>query len=168
MRPSEPLITHLLTRLISLKQLAKDFQAETIGGNGHEYWSVIGFLPLFICHCVPEGNNFWEIRMLLKDIVELIVAPKHTDETLHFLEFKLAEHKELLQSTFLNFRLQPKHHYVEHCPDLIKKFGPLTDVWTMHFEGKKQFLKKVVRESQNLKNVTMTLAPESTRLLFGQ
>ena len=92
--------------------------------------------------------------MLLKDIVELVVAPKHTDDTLHFLECKLAEHREVLQSTFPNFRLRLKHHYVEHYPHLIKKFGPLTDVWTMRFEGKHKFFKKVVRESQNFNTDT--------------
>lgn len=31
--------------------------------------------------------------MFLKDIVELVVAPKHTDGTLPILEWKLAEHR---------------------------------------------------------------------------
>lgn len=78
----------------------KTDQPQTIGkgiiaGNGHKNWSVIR-LPLFIGHCVPEGNKSWEILMLLKHIVELVVAPKHTDETLHLLECKLTEHRELL------------------------------------------------------------------------
>lgn len=137
----------------------------TIGGNGHENWSVIRLIPLYIGHCVPEGDHSWEIMMLLKDIVELVVAPKHTDDTLHFLECKLAEHRELLQSSFPDFRLRPKHHYVEHYPHLIKKFGPLTDVWTMRFEGKHKFFKKVVRESQNFKNVAMTLATKHQKAL---
>lgn len=114
---------------------------------------------------VPEGNNSWEMLMLLKDIVELVVAPRHTDETLHYLECKLAEHREVLQSTFPDFRLRPKHHYVEHYPHLIKKFGPLTGVWTMRFEGKHKFFKKVVRESQNFKNVALALASKHQKAL---
>lgn len=49
---------------------------------------------------------------------------------------------ELLQATFPDFTLRPKHHYIEHYPHLIKKFGPLTDVWTMRFEGKHKFFKR--------------------------
>lgn len=114
--------------------IAKGFSTKgTIGGNGHENWSVIRFLPLFIGHCVPERNTTWGILMLLKDIVELVVAPRHTNDPLHVLECKLAEHRDLLKSTVPNFKLRPKHHYVEHYPHLIKKFGPLTDVWTMRF-----------------------------------
>lgn len=60
--------------------IGKGFSTKgTIGGNGHKNWSVIRLLPPFVDHCVPEGNNYWEILRLLKDIVELVVAPKHTD-----------------------------------------------------------------------------------------
>lgn len=103
--------------------------------------------------------------MLLKDIVELVVAPRHTDETLHFLDCKLTEHRELLQSTFPSFDLRPKHHYVEHYPHLIKKFGPLTDVWTMRFEGKHEFFKKAIHNTQNFKNEAMTLATKHQKVL---
>ena len=96
--------------------------------------------------------------MLVKDIVELVVAPRFTEETLYFLECKLAEHRELLQSAFPQFRLRPKHHYIEHYPQLIKAFGLLCDVWTMRFEGKHKFFKKVIRDAPNYRNVALTLA----------
>lgn len=96
-------------------------------------------LPISCCHCVPEGDYTWEILMLLKDIIGLVVAPRHTEETLHFMECKLTEHRRLLQSTLPGFWLKPKHHYLEHYPYLVRKFGPLCDVWTMHFEGKHKF-----------------------------
>lgn len=96
--------------------------------------------------------------MLLKDIVELAVAPRHTEETLRFLDCKIAEHWQLLQSTFPDFRLRPKHQYVEHYPQLIRTFGPLSEVWTICFEGKHKFFKKAMCNAQNFKNVAMTLA----------
>ncbi|XP_047186147.1 uncharacterized protein LOC118292452 [Scophthalmus maximus] len=115
----------------------KGFSAKrTIAGNAHENWCLIRLLPFLIGHCVPEGDNTWEIVMLLKDVVELAVAPRHTEETLHFLDCKIAEHRQLLLSTFPDFRLRPKHHFVEHYPQLVRKFGPLSDVWTMRFEGR--------------------------------
>lgn len=139
--------------------ISKGFSAKgTIGGNGHENWSLIRLLPFLIGHRVPKGVRAWDILMLLKDIVELVVMPKHTEETLCFLDSKLQEHRELLQATFPSFRLRPKHHYVEHYPQLIRKFGPLTDVWTIRFEGKHKFFKRAIREAQNFKNVALTLA----------
>jgi len=137
----------------------------TIGGNGHENWTLLRLLPLLIGDDIPEGDSSWEILMLLKDIVELAVASKHTEESIDFLRSKIKEHRELLQSTFPGFTLKPKHHFVEHYPQMIKAFGPLSDVWTMRFEGKHKFFKKVIRDSQNFKNVALTLAVQHQRMM---
>lgn len=95
----------------------------------------------------------------------MAVASKHTDESIHDLGCKITEYRELLQSTFPNFRLKPKHHFIEHYPQLIKAFGPLSDVWTMRFEGKHKFFKKLIRESQNFRNVALTLAVKHQRMM---
>ena len=69
------------------QMIGKGFSTKgTIGGNAHENWCLIRLLPLLIGRYVPEGDNTWKILMLLKDIVELAVAPRHTEETLHFLQ----------------------------------------------------------------------------------
>lgn len=52
----------------------------TIGGNGHENWTLIRLLPLLTGHKVPEGDDAWNILILLKDIVELAVATRHLDK----------------------------------------------------------------------------------------
>lgn len=91
------------------------------------------------------------------------MAPRHTEETLHFMECKIAAHRHLLQSTFPDFLLKPKHHYLEHYPQLIRKFGPLPEVWAMHFEGKRKFFKGTIHNPQNFKKVAMTQTPESIR-----
>lgn len=103
--------------------------------------------------------------MLLKDLIELAVAPRHTEETLHFMDCKISEHRWLLQSTFPGFHLKPKHHYLEHYPYLVRKFGPLCDVWTMRFEGKHKFFKKAICNAQNFQNVAMTLATKHQKAL---
>lgn len=93
----------------------------TKGGNGHENWALIRLLPLLIGHNVPEGDNAWNILLLLKDIVELAVATRHTDESIHFLQCKVSEHRDLLQTTFPDFQLRPKHHFIEHYPEMMMK-----------------------------------------------
>lgn len=137
----------------------------TTGGNGHETWALIRLLPLIIGHKVPEGDNAWNILMLLKDIVQLAVATKHTEELINFLDCKVSEHRQLLQNTFPDFRLRPKNHYIEHYPELIKAFGPLSDIWTMHFEGKHKFFKQVIRNAQNFRNVVLTLAVKHPKMM---
>lgn len=64
----------------------------------------------------------------------------------------------MLKEAFPDFKLRPKHHYIEHYPDLVRRFGPLVNLWTMRFEGKHRFFKRVVHDTQNFKNVLKTLA----------
>lgn len=103
----------------------------TIGGNGHENWALIRLLPLMIGFDIPEHDETWEILMLLKDIVELATSFRFTDDTIDFLGAKISEHRGLLSKVFPHFVLRPKHHYIEHYPQLIRTYGPLRDVWTM-------------------------------------
>lgn len=112
-----------------------------------------------IGNLVPENEASWEILMDLKEIrVELVVSADLSDASLSFLERKIADHRELLRETFPDLRLRPKHHFVEHYPHLIRCFGPLVELWTMRFEAKHSFFKKVVHDVHNFKNILLTLA----------
>lgn len=44
-------------------------------------------------------------------------------------------------------------------------YGPLVDVWTMRFEGKHQFFKRVIREAHNFRNVPLTLADRHQKMM---
>lgn len=148
------------------KPIAQDFAAKgTVSGNGHENWALIRLFPLLIGHKVPEGDSTWHIVMLLKDIVELAVATKHTDETIHFLQCVVSEHREVLTATFPNYRLRPKHHYIEHYAEMIKRFGPLVHVWTMRFEGKHTFFKETIKNARNFRNVALTMAEKHQKMI---
>lgn len=137
----------------------------TIGGNGHENWTLLRFLPLLVGHLVPEGEKAWHIILELKDIIELLASSSFTTETLCYLQAKISDHRQLLLEVFPGTKLRPKHHYLEHYPMLIKKFGPLIEFWTIRFEAKHSFFKKVVRDSGNFKNVLHTLATRHQLML---
>lgn len=94
----------------------------------------------------------------LKDIVELVVAPFHTDETIAYLEAKIYDHRQRYLELFPQIKRQPKLHYLEHYPQMISCFGPLMTLWTMRFETKHSFFKKVVRHTNCFKNIPCSLA----------
>lgn len=123
------------------------------------------FLPLIIGHCVPEGDRTWELVLELKDLVELLSTPYFTPGLLCYLQAKISDHRQLLQTVFPENRLIPKHHFVEHYPHLIQKFGPPTECWTVRFEAKHSFFKKVVRDANNFKNILLTLASRHQLML---
>lgn len=96
--------------------------------------------------------------MDLKEIVEILVSDRFTEETLSYLAFKLSDHRLLLTDTFPNFVLKPKHHIIEHYPHLIRCYGPLVELWTMRFESKHSVFKTIAREGRNVKNLLLSLA----------
>lgn len=134
------------------------FLKGTAWGNGHENWTLLRLLPLMIGDRVPENEPAWEILMDLKDITEIVVSTKFSEASLNYLESKIADHRSLLLETFPDLRLRPKHHYLEHYPHLVRCFGPLVELWTMRFEAKHSFFKRVVHDTQNFKNILVTLA----------
>lgn len=136
-----------------------------IGGNAHENWALLRLLPLMIGGFVPESEPSWEILMDLKEIVEIVVSDKFTEESLSYLACKLSDHHLLLTATFPNFVLKPKHHIIEHYPHLIRCFGPLVSLWTMRFESKHGIFKKVARDVHNMKNVLLSLATKHQQLM---
>ena len=46
---------------------------KTVGGNAHENWSLLRFLPFLVGSLVPEDEPAWLILMDLKDITELVL-----------------------------------------------------------------------------------------------
>ena len=58
----------------------------SIGGNAHENWYILHLLPFIIGTKIPVGKPSWEILMDLKDIVELVVSPIHTEESIWYLD----------------------------------------------------------------------------------
>ncbi|XP_054592203.1 uncharacterized protein [Nothobranchius furzeri] len=131
---------------------------KTVGGNAHENWSLLRFLSFLVGSLVPENEPAWLVLMDLKDITELVVAPVHSDDSLAFLESKILEHRQRYQALFPDIKLLPKHHYLEHYPQMIKLFGPVVGQWTMRFEAKHSFFKKIVRHTSCYKNIPLSLA----------
>lgn len=73
----------------------------TVGGNGHENWTLLRLLPLMIGGFVPENEPAWEILMDLKDITEIVVSSKFSEESLNYLECKISDHRKLFFRLFL-------------------------------------------------------------------
>lgn len=114
-------------------------QKHTIGGNAHENWCLLRLLPLIVGKLVPIDEPAWQVILYLKDIADLVVAKVHTLESIAYLECTISDHRKCYQALFPDQRLLPKHHFLEHYPEMIKCFGPLVSLWTMWFEAKHSF-----------------------------
>ncbi|KAG9277980.1 hypothetical protein AMEX_G5760 [Astyanax mexicanus] len=151
------------------QQITKaSFGLGRISGNGHENWTLLRLIPLMIGSTIPEQEPSWEILMDLKEIVEIAVSTTLSEEILCYLESKISDHRnprKLLLDTFPDFKLRPKHHFIEHYAHLVRCFGPLVDLWTIRFESKHNFFKQVVHNALSFKNVLLTLSSKHQQMM---
>lgn len=82
--------------------------------------------------------------MTLKDAVELVMAPFHTNETIGYMLRKISEHRYRYLQVFPEEKLKPKHHFPEHYPWLTTAFRTLVNFWTIRFKAKHRFFKMIV------------------------
>lgn len=75
------------------------FEKGTVGGNGHENWTLLRLLPFMIGRKIPEQEPSWEILMDLKEILDIVVSSRFSEDALCYLSGKLPEHRKLLTSS---------------------------------------------------------------------
>lgn len=66
-----------------------------------------------------DQDNVWQLTMQLKEIVELVCAPKISVAQVTFLDILIQEYLETRRELFPVQNLKPKHHYIRHYPALI-------------------------------------------------
>lgn len=93
---------------------------------------------------VPEHEPVWQMLMTLKNIVDLVMSPVHTEESICYLDSLISEHRRRFLNVFPQKKLKPKHHFLEHYPQLIREFGPVAAFWTMRFKAKHSFLRELL------------------------
>ena len=126
--------------------------------------NLLRLLPFIIGDLIPEAEPAWLVLLDLREIVELSVAPVHSQETVAYLNCKISDHRLRFLEIFPE-RLRPKHHYIEHYPQMIRCFGPLVGQWTMRFEAKHSFFKQVARQTNCFKNIALTLAAKHQQII---
>lgn len=130
-----------------------------LGGQATENWCLLRLLPVIIGEKITDTDDpVWQLTIQLKEVVELICAPKISIPQIALLNVQIHDYLETRKEMFPAHKLKPKHHFLTHYPALILKFGPLMRLCTMRFESKHSYFKRCVRRTQNFKNVCQTLA----------
>ena len=131
---------------------------KTVGGNAIQVWCLLRLLPLFLYGSADVHDDAWTMLMLLREIVELVCAPKISVAQMLYLNRLVQQYVEDRSKLFSSVPLRPKHHYLLHYPWLTQMFGPLIRVWTMRMESKHYFFKRCARSCRNFINITKTLS----------
>lgn len=63
------------------------------------------------------------------------------------------EYLQTRMQTFGDHPLKPKHHYLNHYPELILHFWRPIHLWTLRFRSKHTYLKQCARKLHHFKNL---------------
>lgn len=110
---------------------------------------------------VPEKDPVWKFYLTSLKITTIVSAYEISLENISLLEVLIQNYLEMRISLFPGSTLKPKHHFLLHYPDIIKKVGPLSKVSCMRFEAKHRDLKKISNTVQCRKNLPLTIATKS-------
>jgi hypothetical protein len=134
--------------------------SDKLSGHAVQNWCFLRLLPILISDRIkdPFDNDVWQMCLKLREIVELVCAPKIHVNQVAYMKVLIEDYLDLRSDLFPGHPLKPKHHYLLHYPDLTIQFGPLIRVWTLRFESKHTYFKQCVRKLHNFKNMCSTQA----------
>ena len=115
-------------------------------------------LSFIIGDKVPVKNKYWELYLILSQIVDIIYSRDITEIQTHQLNWLIQDHHLKYLSNFPNETLKKKHHNMIHYGTAISKLGNLLEYATLRFEGKQSYFKTSHKTSHNNINVPKTIA----------
>lgn len=130
-------------------------------GGAVQNWNFLRFLPLLIGNkIVRKSDPVWQMILRLIELSRMLTSPAMPKASLPKLKQKIYMYLKLRITCFPDVPLRPKHHYLEHYPELIEMFGCLMRVGTLTFESNHRFFKNTAQSKKNFKNITKTLSEE--------
>lgn len=124
-------------------------------------------LPLIIGHVIQEDCLYWLLYKQLREILDIVMSPVLSIEVSYYIESIVNDHHNLFLELFPNKNLTPKHHFMLHYGEAIRRCGPLRHLWCMRFESKHQMAKKVGDLSNNFRNIAVTVATQYSLSTFS-
>lgn len=114
------------------------------------------YLGLMIGDLVPRTNEVWKLYLKLREIIDLITAPRVLPSYAILLENKISEHHSLYMKFFGH--LKPKFHNMIHYPRLLLQNGPFIHHWSMRFESKNREMRQCAVSTSCKKNLLKTIS----------
>ncbi|XP_011879293.1 PREDICTED: uncharacterized protein LOC105568321, partial [Vollenhovia emeryi] len=113
---------------------------------------------LMLGDLVPEDVESWHLYLKLKSIVDIVSTPYVNLRSLSYLSILISEQHEMYLTVFPNVTLKPKHHYMLHYPQVMRRVGPLWPICCLRWEAKHRPLKQAAHATNSRRNLPLTLA----------
>lgn len=131
------------------------------GGPGQkagQTWCLLRHIGLMLGDLVTEGDEHWELLLQLCEVMDILFSTVISQEDTVYVVQLIHDHHALFLELFPDRHLKPKHHFLCHYAVAFKEIGPLSHFWTMRFEAKHNFVRRLSHIICNFRNVAKTLA----------
>lgn len=114
-------------------------------------------MPFIVYDIKDKIQEFWTPVKTLLECMQIIFSKVITESDIEILERNISKY---LKSTIDIFerKLTPKHHFLVHYPESIRKMGPPIHCWTMRLEAKHKVFTEIARYKKNFINICKTMA----------
>ncbi|XP_065226772.1 uncharacterized protein LOC135850010 [Planococcus citri] len=119
---------------------------------------------LLIGNLIPVGDPHWEIYVLLKKIIDIVLCPAYYRDLIDYFKVIIEEYLETLQDVFPG-SIKPKHHFLTHYPRVMESVGPLWKCSSIRYESKHRVGKITSRAAICRINVCRTIAIKNQLML---
>lgn len=137
---------------ITLDMLFKD----KLKCSATEMNTLVMNLNVLIGDYITEGNKYWKLYLLLREILIHLHKKTINDELINYVEHLIAEHHQQFIDCFGYFK--PKYHFGTHYGYIMRTVGPVSLISSIRFEAKHQQFKEFARASRSRLNTLYTLA----------
>lgn len=137
---------------------------KNLGQNASQSHCLFINLPFIFADCKEKLEHIWiGIEWLLR-CVEIMYSKEISDNDVDQLAAFIEYHLKWLQECFEQ-NLIPKHHFLTHYPNAIRRIGPLIRFWMMRVDSKHQYFTHQAKNTNNFINITKTLAKKHQAMM---
>lgn len=125
--------------------------------NARQMYCLVLNVPFIFMDLKNKLEDIWICVQSLLTSMQIIFSQSINENDLLRLENCIATHLKSYMDVF-ETNLKPKHHLLTHYPSIIRKSGPVKNMWMMRFESKHKYFTDRAKKTNNFKNITKTLA----------
>lgn len=81
-------------------------QNAPLKGTASQKWCLLRLLPQLFADNIPEGNDFWELYLVLSEIVDIVVAPKVSRSSVAYVQLRTSISRFFLREHVTSGTLQ--------------------------------------------------------------
>ena len=122
-----------------------------------QMYCFIQILPLLIADLVSSDSRHRSLLLLLRNIIDRVMAPSISTSGVSYLRNLVADHNELYLEISGEL-LKPKFHHLLHYPDFILDMGPVVQYSAMRPEAKHREIKHITNNNCNMINISKSVA----------